>query len=173
MSFFKNTITAKMALFLLGLIEKLFINKQEPEIRDGLLIIFQPTKKSIGALLDEDPNDKEQLKKVWKDFLNNPQPWDYSEKQLRQLILARLEGTVYQGVILPILPVVIDSLQSLVDENPANADQIKAIFDEWLHDEQTFEQFLQNLLRAILKDRVSDDMIDEVIALIMSFIKTE
>lgn len=172
LNFLKGKWTAKLVLLLLKSIEKFFIENQPKEIKDGLMIIFAPVKKSVSVLVDEDPEDTKQLKKVWKEFIQSERPWDYGEEQLRTLVLTKMEGSEYKEVILPVLTPVIDSLQVLVDEDPSNIQQIQDIWDEF-KDEEDFENFVKTLLEVFLKDRLSPETIASIYEMIDFFIENE
>lgn len=155
-------------MILLTAIEKFFIQKQPDNVKEGLLIAFGPAKRSIAVLLDADPNDMEQLKKLWLEFIQNDEPWNYTETQLTQLILLKLGDSKYKDVLLPIIPPVLDSLQILVDEDPENIKQLEAIFDAFVEDSK-FEEFVKSLLLIILKKSDPED-VDDIWELIEFFL---
>ena len=163
-----QAISGTLAVVLRGLIDlsRIWINKIENAYgRETLLNLADAFKKTVTAISDADPNDKEQIKRIIDEFLTGSGFLDSTRNELLEKI-EQLEDERLRSVLAGILPAAFDIIKILFDEDLANEEQIKIRLQELLRGPAALDM-LTSLLLFVVKDRATTATIA---ALILSIV---
>lgn len=144
---------------LLALIDVLLIKKiPYPDIQNDIHALFAPIKKTIQVLSDLDPNNKEQIQKVWLDFVASSEFNNSVESKIMQAI-ALIEDVKAKDFVSKIAKPCIETIRSLYDQNPNNVEQISETWKAFFADKQN----VQSIIHFFIKD---ESLVEDVALII-------
>lgn len=118
-----------------------------PEIQNDIRMLLQPIKNSVNVLSDKDPNNIEQIKKVWLNFVTSNQFNETSEQRVMQAVNL-IEDENARNFVGRIVVPCLATIRSLYDTNPNNLDQIREVWTVFM----TEKENILALLAFFIKD---------------------
>jgi hypothetical protein len=160
---------AKVILSLLTKLSTLFLNRiQDLEIRMIASGLLQSASDTIEVLSDQDPNDGEQLRKVFNKLLSTGDFKKGFQLELLEKIQklpdehARQALTILNANVFPVADL-------LTDEEKDNSAQIKTHLVNFLRGEEGM-QFLSSLFKLVLPPAVADTLVVVIIETLINFL---
>ena len=127
---------------IINILEKNLVDRiQIEDIKNDIKIRLLPTRKMVKVLSDKDPNNAEQVKQVWLEFLSSEDFSDSIENRILQaigLIQDEKIRTFISGLVVPI----VKTVKALTDDNPNNVEQIREAWTEYLTGEKTISSIV-------------------------------
>jgi len=117
------------------------------EIQEDIRMLLQPIKNSINVLSDKDPNNIEQIKEVWLNFVKSNEfneTWEQRVMQAVNLIEDKPAKDFVARIVVPCFA----TIRSLYDNNPNNLDQIRQAWTVFM----TEKENIIALLAFFIKD---------------------
>lgn len=131
-------------------------------ITNGIDLVFSKLKQSVTSLSDDNSNDVEQLKMLWKGILAETQSIDLVRNQI-QAVSTKIEKPVIKdGVFLVADPLAV-TMAALTDADPNNKDQIEKVWSEFV-DSPLFVKYLEDNIELILAKVIKNDEFAGLIA---------
>lgn len=144
---------------LITLIDVLLIKKIPYEcIQKDIHALFAPIKKTIQVLSDLDPNNKEQIEKVWLEFVQSLEFNNSVESRIMQAI-SLIEDANAKSFVSKIIKPCLDTIRALYDQNPNNVEQIAETWKAFFADKEN----IQSIIKFFIKD---ENLIEDVTAII-------
>lgn len=152
----------RLILAALSVVENLFIPKiKVAEIQAALRLSAQPLKAMTQALSDGNPKDAEQVKDIWRKFVNEPLP-DLADDQIA-FALSRLKDENLRKVLEVLSHPTVNILRIVTDENPDDQTQIKDQFEDLIGSEYAQDVLILHLLKPILEKRLKDKVLLNIV----------
>lgn len=128
------------------------------EIQDDIRLLLKPIKASVTVLSDKDPNNIEQIKEVWLQFVSSEEFNQTSEQRIIQAVNLIEDETARDFVRRIVVPC-LGTLRSLYDANPNNLEQIREIWTLFLTEKEN--------IRALLAFFITNEEILEEVTIIV------
>lgn len=116
-------------------------------------------------LVDENPNNKEQVVTLWSNFTTTPQVASSFESLFLQAI-AKIEDPTIKSSLLTILPEIVKTLQAVTDGNSADGKQIEVIWKDFAKSPKFIDLIFQNVGLILSKLNLPEWLINWVNRLI-------
>lgn len=128
---------------LLALIDVLLVKKiPYPEVQDSIRLIMSPIKKMITVLSDVDPNNKEQVQKVWTEFVQSGEFNASLEARIMQAV-DLIQDPKAKAFVSKIVKPCIKTIQCLYDQDPNNVEQIRQTWIDFAADMDNIKSIIQ------------------------------
>lgn len=164
MSFKKLALGA--VLFALNYVESKFIKKIKDEfVRENMRLLLKPIRQMIEAFRDENPKDAEQVRELWRQFVNE-EVTNTVQTELLDLIEDKIKSDNFKRVARALTFPTVDLLRIITDKDPNNGDQAKEILTAFITDERTHELVLQDLLEPTLSKLLEPALVAFILELI-------
>ncbi len=162
---------ASIGKIAIRILEGAVVSRIENEkIKEGIKTLLSPVKGSLIVLSDNDPNDKEQIEKVWLEFLRSQELVNYTEIQIYDLIEKIKIDSVREGLKNLVMPA-LRTLQALINVNPNNREEIEKIWLEFIRNEDLRNFLLVEVEKLI--NKVEHEQLREALELlVVPLIKT-
>lgn len=163
-----STFIAKMIILpALNLVEKRFIDRiPADDVKNGLKIFLTPVRNMVEALSDEEPRNAEQVREIWRKFVNLDLT-DFSQSVVLRLI-GKIKNEEVRRPLATVASPVVDMVRVSTDTDPRNEEQIKALWLAFIQDPNThvvvLEDLLEPALRATIKDAETIQFILQIVA---------
>ena len=141
----------KLINIALTMIDRLLISKIKDEvIQSEMRTLLKPINSTVEALGDTNPNDTEQIKAIWKKYVN-VDVTGIAEARVRAAIeKIKQDRPELAGIIEVLLVPTMDTVRALTDDNDENIKQLTELWGAWIASEETEDLFLEVVLPAIL-----------------------
>lgn len=153
---------------LLTLIDVLLIKKIPYEdIQNDIQALLEPIKKTIKVLSDLDPNNKEQIQKVWLDFVQSAEFNNSVESRIMQAI-SLIEDANAKAFVSKIVKPCLATITALYDQNPNNVEQIAETWKAFFADKTN----IQSIIHFFIKDESTCEDVAAIIDNLFENLKT-
>jgi len=129
--------------------------------KQAALVGFNKIKETIAVVLDEDPNNKEQLNLIWGKITSDPQLLELVRVGLLQAATAVNDETVKTGLTLLVEPLM-KTLNVVQDDVKPNGEQIKQIWLDFIKSPE-FIAFLLLNAEEVIKLVIKNDNLEKII----------
>ena len=144
---------------IINILEKNLVDRiQIEDIKNDIKIRLLPIRNMVKVLSDKDPNNAEQVKQVWLDFLKSEEFSDSIENRILQAI-GLIDDDKTRTFISHLVVPVLQTVKALTDDNPNNVEQIRQAWTDYLTAEDTISSIVSFL---ILDESVHEDVVDIV-----------
>jgi hypothetical protein len=140
----------------LNFVENRFIGRiPNSDVRAGAKLLLDPIRKMVKALSDEEPRNEEQIRDLWRQFINTDFT-DYSAAQLDKLV-SGIGNEQLKAVLATLIAPAMDLTRAVTDDNPANDEQAKEILDKFIENPDAHDVLLSDILAPVLRRVINDE----------------
>ncbi len=155
----------------LDFIKSVLVDKIELEYaRIAAANVIEKLKQTATVLADTNPDNREQLKTIWGNFLSEPAIAESVRLALFDAIAKIEDKDVKDGLTILIDPLVA-TLVALSDVNTSDGEQLEKIWIDFVKSKNFLdyaERFLEPFLKKIIKN---DFAVDLILGLLKMFVK--
>lgn len=131
-----KSFTIKVLISALKMFDNAIVSKISSEWVKRIVVLSMKRLTLFGeALVDSDPNNKEQIEKIARETLVSPEFRDL-QKQLTAEIVSKIPNPKVAALLIATENLREQFFAVLGDDNNANADQIKDLFESYLKSEE-------------------------------------
>ena len=112
--------------------------------QQAVLAVLDKLKESALVLTDDDPQNKEQMKRIWGTFTSDPRVAEVVETSLVTAISKIKDESIKEGLTL-ITPEIVKTVQGVTDNVPQDGDQLETIWRGFLQSDRFFTFMLKNV----------------------------
>jgi hypothetical protein len=143
-----SSMLAGIIIGALNIVENRIKRIDNELVKTGLLSLLSPIRNVVRAISDENPENGDQIKEIFRKYANQDVA-DLAQKNILDVV-DKIKGIARRPLSYLTVPVV-DMLRILTDENPANEKQIEDRWETVLEDESFHEIVLVDLFEPVLE----------------------
>lgn len=151
----------------LSLLRRSFVDNIPDELTRASIqeLAVEPLGASLDALADKDPNDKEQIRQIWKGVATRNVPDLLDDAVTTKL--GKLQNANLRIWMLHHFPYFVQTVRVLTDEIKPNDKQLEQIWEQFTTNPQSLSVNIQNALIPIAKKRIDPErleLLEEILA---------
>ena len=137
----------------LNVIDLFLISKiNDEQVQGEMRTLISPISSTVGALSDTDPNDIEQVRGIWKQYVHSDLTAIADVRIKQSLALLAESKPELAGIVSALTFPTIESVRVLTDNNPENMEQLATLWGGWLTNEETATLFFDVILPFVMEN---------------------
>lgn len=148
-------------------LQELIDKIQIESVRQGLRRLVLPAVRMFQALINTDPNNIQEIERIWLEFLRSESLREYISSEVNKLIAFIKHEQLRESLELIVKPV-LNTLSALVDTDLNNKEQLEKLWLQFLSSEELSLFALKNIKTWMINLGADEFLVETVVMFIES-----